>query len=102
MSGHTPGPWKTGWLESYNAMTGEPVAYVYRSDAETADTRICIRTVGDLFDVDADAKLIAAAPDLLEALKGAISTLASMNWANRSDNVLTRAKAAIAKAEGPP
>lgn len=37
---------------------------------------------------------------LLEVLRGALGALSSVNWSNRSHNVLTIAKAAIAKAEG--
>lgn len=98
---HTPGPWRTGWLESYDASDGEPVAYVYRrqpdDERETAHNRIRVKG-GD--DCDADAALIAAAPELLGMLKelvGHASLLETM-----SASVVERAMAAIAKAEGEP
>ena len=70
----TPGRWKTGWLASYNAVTGQPLSYIYRSEAETVDTRIRVGGAADL-DCDADAALIAAlrnsAPRLFAALREA-------------------------------
>lgn len=58
----TPGEWRLGSLESYDSM-GVPCRFVYRSDAETANSRIRIYS-GDMestpFDCDADAAHIAA------------------------------------------
>lgn len=59
MSGHTPGPWETKWPK-YNCTIesrGGVVATVYIG-----------QTIGDDESV-ANANLIAAAPDLLAALK---------------------------------
>jgi hypothetical protein len=68
-SKHTPGPWRTGWLQSYE-MDGNPVSYVYRrppgDERETAANRIRIKG-GD--DCDADAALIAAAPEMYEVVE---------------------------------
>ena len=73
---HTPGPWRTGSLVSYNAGTGEPEAFVYRLDPEdqreTAHNRICVRGADGAMDCDADARLIAAAPSLAAALRAAV------------------------------
>lgn len=70
----TPGPWKLGGLQSYDGASLAPFRCVYRSDAETHDTRLYVW--GDsrealleedadqrepLFDCDADAAFIAAA-----------------------------------------
>lgn len=61
----TPGPWRAG--RELPCMEGTaPYRFVYRSDAETPYSRLKI-TGGDddhndLFDCDADAELIAAAP----------------------------------------
>lgn len=100
---HTPGPWK--WDESWGAIV------VDRPDMQKL---ICPMWTGcdrarmgrDVVDEDlANARLIAAAPDLLEACKiaeGAFGALASVNnlpsgW-HRS--VVVPLLAAIAKAEG--
>ena len=67
MISHTPGPWRRGWLHSYNAGTGEPEAFVYRlppgDPQETAHNRICVRGSSDSrMDWDSDADLISLAP----------------------------------------
>ncbi len=66
----TPGPWRTGSLVSYDAADGEPISYVYRrepdDERETAYNRIRVKG-GD--DCDADAALIAAAPEMYDALR---------------------------------
>jgi hypothetical protein len=49
----------------------------------------------DIHCSDADARLIAAAPDLLEALKEIVQRNEIQHWFN-----LDQARAAIAKAEG--
>ena len=70
----TPGPWRVGQLVSYDGVSGAPFRCVYRSDQETALTRIYVwgaDRAGETdvaFDCDADAKLIAAAPALYDAL----------------------------------
>jgi hypothetical protein len=104
MSKHTPGPWRTGSLISYNAETGEPEAFVYRLDPdnyeETAHNRIRVRGSASM-DCDADARLIAAAPDLYDLLREAVakgmpygpSWFGQFEWT-------ARVKATLAKAEG--
>ncbi|WP_273380431.1 hypothetical protein [Symbiobacterium thermophilum] len=47
--------WKLGWLESYNAYTGEPERFVYRP-GDDEHTRICVR--GE--NCDEDARRIVA------------------------------------------
>ena len=90
---HTPGPWK--WK-----TTG------YRHLMTTAGADIhdfgcgCCSCTGDLS--DADARLIAAAPELLEALEELYHLI---DDAHDGDRVFTfelaqKAKAAIAKARG--
>lgn len=68
MSGHTKGPWSIIDLEPKGY--GDP-QYVSK-EIESADGRIVASVVFDSFDdyeVDANTSLIAAAPDLLEALE---------------------------------
>jgi hypothetical protein len=95
MRQHTPGPW-----------------------AVDTDRTILCRNVVGIADIrswmgaeeaDANARLIAAAPELLEALKDEISEVAAlagpcqaglMKRCRCADCRLTRSRAAIAKAEG--
>lgn len=78
MSEHTNGPWLTGEV-SWNEK-GE-VRYTLQGV-----THACA----------ADARLIAAAPELLEALKGLVEQTAQYGH----DEEIADARAAIAKAEG--
>lgn len=84
MSGHTPEPWHTGWLQSYDGMTGEPLAFIYRRDPddprETADNRIYIRG-GD--DPVADADRIVACVNALEGVEDPSAALKDARQALR-------------------
>ena len=102
---HTPGPWKTG-----------PKPYGHCRIYSDAETHAIARTYGpDLNGIGvcdltgpmnwADAHLIAATPELLEALKNYVHTIASAGGGDRdlfmaaireADNI---ARATIAKAE---
>jgi hypothetical protein len=75
---HTPGPWRAAYI------TREEVLVVRSADSEVA-------LVAN--DNDANARLIAAAPELLAALK---NLLAGPTWPGAQ----MTARAAIAKAEG--
>ena len=93
MSNHTPGPWT---VEGASGESGE--AEVIESDnriiAWTADS-LGSDSFGILEDEDrANARLIAAAPDLLAALRKAADYMAEMG---HPANVLDEARAAIAK-----
>ena len=90
---HTPGPW---------------TAYLYDSEPasiEAADGDGPIALVGtDLYDMeerDANARLMAAAPDLLAACEGllAIARISAADGADLNINI-RRAEAAIAEATG--
>ena len=79
MSAYTPGPWEvdgTEWGCVRRAKTGDGITY-------------------DIFNVD-DARLIAAAPDLLAALKAIVHD-GMVHW---STVIKDQTLAAIAKAEG--
>lgn len=83
MAKHTPGPWiarkcGTSWAIDYNADQEQVVDYVYE---------------------EADAHLIAAAPDLFAALK-AIAALYEWDEGCRQLPEYAAACSAIAKAEG--
>ncbi len=98
MSGHTPGPWLVD--------AGRALRVANERD-ETVATTGC--DVDHRSEWEANARLIASAPELLAALKGLIESLPD-NWGDKViDGVLTLhvgvddvddALAAIAKAEG--
>lgn len=81
MSAHTPGPWKV--------EKGRDRTHPYSVTGDEFDLARCVT-------VD-DAALIAAAPDLLDALREVMSTYAATTM---DAQVRDRAIAAIAKAEG--
>ena len=83
MTKHTPGPWLYWRSER-----------VARFFIDAHDGSLIAEDA-----LEADARLIAAAPDLLASLK---EMLEVYGWDDRlrSLNMLERAKAAIAKAEG--
>ena len=94
MSKHTPGPWefrKDGYV--YSVATGERVCSPHSTLPES-------RKVSDhIKDLKQNARLIAAAPDLLEALKSLENDFGCRGdgWPDPRWNA---ARAAIAKAEG--
>lgn len=103
MSGaqHTPGPWT---IEQYGA--GDSL--VVHSDA---DTRVCFMAtpglLGSLPNIKANARLIAAAPDMLAAIKVVDDVeTARLRHVGLNDEgiaehpVVKMLRAAIAKAEG--
>lgn len=93
---HTPGPWAVG----FEGLRGGTYWCVSRSDAaEEID-------IHEDDNGEADARLIAAAPDLLAAAKELRATISKNEpmpfeaWNALCDEVIERADAAIAKAEG--
>jgi hypothetical protein len=94
MSTHTPGPWK---------IDGRG----YRPDTKNGGEFVPIHAerggwIADVREPDANARLIAATPDLLAALKLALRWIdpdaSPVPLSNRE--VCNRIRAAIAKAEG--
>jgi hypothetical protein len=81
---HTPGPW------AYRAMAG----YCTQIDGADGHTICCF----DEDPGDADAKLITAAPELLEALQSALKQAEFEEHAERPWH--EKARAAIARATG--
>lgn len=108
MGQHTPGPWETSTLISKDAG---------REDAQWI---ICLPDGGDMLadltgcpDAEANANLMAAAPELLAALKDVLAEVAALDWVferiimqdgddpcTSLDIALAAAKESIAKAEG--
>ena len=87
---HTPGPWTMGWEGAVR---------------EPGLGRPCVGTTGYADWVgphgsEADARLIAAAPDLLAALEHARARLVHTHGVNPNDGLHSEIDAAIAKATG--
>lgn len=87
---HTPGPWRHEKDFSVRATNNYEIAHVSHMNYERGGT------------CEANARLIAAAPDMLEALKWAAEILES--YKNQKCGIhidaIEKARAAIAKATG--
>lgn len=87
MSEHTPGPWAycddfpSGKARVYSFLDGEDVAWI--QDAHPADLR-----------------LVAAAPDLLEALESLRDAASAWEYPEAIGNMMPKAIAAIKRARG--
>lgn len=84
MDKHTPGPWV------YEGPRNSIIVW-----ADDGESRICFMTSDG--PAEANARLIAAAPDLLKALKEAVYVAHAYD---EHPGWLDAARAAIAKAEG--
>ena len=89
MSAHTPGPWTEGYLPQHRM----------RIVAEGGKTTICdvALWVADYSEQAANARLIAAAPELLEACKAVLPLVRNSGASGHYGDKLA---IAIAKAEG--
>jgi hypothetical protein len=95
MSEHTPGPWR--------ASMGDLLRVMHGSDCICGVHRIGSRAGGRRSEEsEANARLIAAAPDLLAALQAVIAAPITGDHESiqRRDAAFTAARAAIAKATG--
>lgn len=96
MSAHTPGPWR------YLPENGSPTTGQHMIAGGKPGYLAEVRDCGS-GDIKANARLIAAAPDLLEALR---ATLRCLEWHEQRHGVgmdakaVKDARAAIAKATG--
>ena len=84
ISQHTPGPWEV-------SKDG--------NDVENAEGAGVCALYADKT-ADANAALIAAAPELLATVKAMIDNSGCSTWNERAPKVFAMARAAIAKAEG--
>ena len=89
---HTPGPWRMGKRAYDRAIYGQ-------QGAEVASMLDLFHTPAESL---ANARLIAAAPDLLAALRAVMACpdLSRNDWDHDTMAVLRQSLAAIAKAEG--
>ena len=93
MSEYTKGPWHIGLRTAHSKRD------VYGERGELIALADAVFT--DLATAQANARLIAASPDLLRALKGLLrETLATMEEEEQGSDAIADAVAAIAKAEG--
>ena len=94
MSKHTPGPWHIPFYLSGAGGIGPADGY------EIITCCCCGGVRGDSKEqIIANSRLIAAAPDLLEACESALTAMKNNDW-NEHDSVFIGLRAAIAKAEG--
>lgn len=113
MSKHTPGPWISGEYDDtcgYDCMTGgisigpRGNGPVHLDGANYGQERCKAIKPEALERMEADARLIAAAPDLLEALSGlhadVMDYIRLNNLGGENNHWLVIARAAIAKATG--
>ena len=96
MSEHTPGPWfwigTPKYLDGGQSRPGHPTITI-ASNAHTEE----IATVWTyLLPTEANARLIAAAPELLEALQGCVGML--REYEGGDSHFVATAEAVIAKA----
>lgn len=94
---HTPGPWKR--------LQGMIVGNLHKGERGTEGDVVCLmKGYVDYKNQDANARLIAAAPEMLTALKGLVgahlATPGPRGVMLDVPHFLEQAEAAIAKAEG--
>jgi hypothetical protein len=107
---HSPGPWCVGHVRpqrvhpSLGPMWEAPIHVGTKDNPGNCHTIVSQGGPGALHStqaaVEANARLIAAAPDLLEALRAMVKNFRSYSECRGDDDVLDQALAAIAKAEG--
>ena len=102
MSGHTPGPWRAARIKSPGRAAA--AFYIYGANAKGKGAR-CVAHVKNstIQPLAANARLIAAAPEMLEACRQALTHIEVDETTHgrpfAAGNVL---RAAIAKATGEP
>ena len=99
MSEYTPGPWEIQRDSGLHIYITQPQDKENRTAGYYAEVR---RFTSDQKQVEANARLISAAPELLEALKGAVRCMETDINIGRGVDLYyyEKAKDAIAKAKG--
>lgn len=97
MSKHTPGPWRIEIEDSPDAEWSRRWPNIIADEYEVVGTE---GMYGDLETDMANARLIAAAPELLQSLQEVIQYFDAPGDGCFSDAQLAKARAAIAKATG--
>jgi len=96
MSKHTPGPWKA---------VNQTTSTLLKQDSPQGRYLFSLKEYPGIPESEANARLIAAAPDLAEAVRELLATHPAAyrepgKIDNRTDNAVKIARAAIAKAAG--
>ena len=91
---HTPGPWEAEWHRKYKQWNVFPES----GKAVVSVTDLCGEYSKE--ETEANARLIAAAPELLEALQGLLDCMAIPSSICKERPAYEAARAAIAKATG--
>lgn len=102
-SQHTPGPWTTG-KNGDDCAPGHAICHGPYVIAKVYERGYPIASGGTGWapESQADATLIAAAPELLAALKGLVAHVEKWQFGETDAKNIARSRAAIAKAEGEP
>ena len=99
-SAHTAGPWEYGPAENYNGFWIAPRGRLPTlASVERCGQQLNVMAHNFPGSTEANARLIAAAPDLLDALNALVDWQAEVKHAVPR-TFLDAARAAIAKAEG--
>lgn len=103
MSGHTPGPWVACYSKACGVVTGFHIAgQKHGSTVPVVEAEQRFAPSRQPEEIEANAALIAAAPDLLAALKAMLAVVVTVPEMNNHifDGLGIQVNAAIAKAEG--
>jgi hypothetical protein len=98
---HTPSPWTVSALDG-QTIGPRRVLVSWTSGAEVPQLQAVARVFERTGETEANARLIAAAPELLAALRELVRAWDHTTYAvpDRMEAALTAADAVIAKAEG--
>jgi hypothetical protein len=93
---HTPGPWRVEGILTHRVKPGHIISHGLNEYRDGPEGYVC-DTLGTTY---ADALLIAAAPELLEACQTLATLLDTDDWFTTGRLAVEQARAAIAKATG--
>ena len=98
MNKHTPGPWRT--IESINTTMRTVVGPDFPGQGYIADVNLCRTNDAQDVDGEANARLIAAAPELLQLVKDMREAFYVKGTRKALLAVMERSKSVMEKAEG--
>ncbi len=94
---HTPGPWQVEGKDLITGGTDFELEIAYTIAVDPDDSQDCFH-IGPV--TKANTNLIAAAPELLEALENALGVIQATQYLQTSQIILPMIEAAIKKAKG--